>query len=235
MLRFRVHEFNLGSRNYVLLPKLNSVQILMIGKKLKERGFVIRSGQSMTAKRGRTIIKYDTAGLCWSNSDLSDTMLPHIPGLLASPKEEVPMVELRRRYFGVRSSGRGATIRFRPRIEGGPVWRELRWSGLCALTPDEHAVLTFLLEHASGPLNMVTDFATAAFRRRIINGRQFFETKVSAPLATSTLSNTERQGTRNSYLPQDGVLQLSRFDSPSRQEYAELFVSFGEWCYLQAK
>jgi hypothetical protein len=233
--RFSLFEFKLGSKNYVLLPKLNSGQMSTIERELKERRFVIRPGQPMTAKRGQAIIKYDAAGLCWSESDLSDIMLPHIPELLASPKEEVPLAALKTLYFGIRTVGPRATIRLRPRLEGGPNWRELRRSGLCALAPDEHSVLAFLLEHASAPLNVITDFATEVSKSRIVSGRQLYEARIGAALVTSTLSSAEKQGTRNSYLPRDGALRLARFDPPSKQEYAELFEGLGEWCYFRAR
>jgi hypothetical protein len=235
LLRFLVREFSLGPRNYLLLPKLNPGQVLTIGDRLKERGYVVSTAQSIKARKGRTFIGCDPVGLCWSNSAPMDAILPHIPELLASPKEDAPVVELRRRYFGARRSGQGATIRFRPRLEGGPVWRGLRGSGLCALTPDEHAVLVFLLEHASGPLNVVTDFVAKTSSRRIVNRRQLYDSGIGAALVRSTLSSTETRGQRNSYLPQGGVLRLSRFDPPSKREYVELFESLGEWCYFQPR
>jgi len=233
VLRFSLHEVKIGSRFYLLLPKLNPRQMLTIELRLRAQGFSVRADPQIIAKKDREILHCLSSGLCWSGTDPSDALIPVIPELLASPKDEVSVSALKEIYFGMVKSGSAAMVRFLPRMEGGPTWRLLRAMGACSLAPDELAVLDFLLEHASGGCNLVTDFPAPRVRKRIIHGRQFYETNLPVADARSTLASVGSQADRNSYLPKRGILKLSTFNHPSRREYLELFESLGEWCYFQ--
>jgi hypothetical protein len=233
MLEFGLHEIRVGSRFYILLPKLNRTQMQTLGARLKRQGFAISGDSSMTAKERGVVLHIDSGGLCWSTSDPADWIVPAIPELLSAPKEEVPLEQLKRRYFSLQTSGSSAILRFEPRIERGSLWRALRGTGDCGLAPDEFAVIMFLLEHTRGRVSLVTDFPTTSSRRRVIGGRQYFETSLTSPQARSTLSSVSKHGARNSYVPPRGVLTLTSFTPPSRRGWVESFEGLGEWCYFR--
>jgi hypothetical protein len=233
LLEFGLHEIRVGSRFYILLPKLNRTQMQTLGAGLKRQGFAISGDTSMTAKGRGLALHIDSGGFCWSTSDPADWIIPVIPILLSTPKEEVPLEALKRRYFSLQTSGSGAILRLEPRIERGSLWRALRGTGERGLAPDEFAVIMFLLEHTRGRVSLVTDFPTTSSRRRVIGGRQYFETSLTSPQARSTLSSVSKHGARKSYVPQRGVLTLTSFTPPSRRGWVEFFEGLGEWCYFR--
>ena len=217
-----------------MLPKLNSEQMGLLTDHLKGKGFVIRQGAPIRANAEGKAIGLDPSGLCWSRTDHSDFLFPAIPTLLAFPKQRVSLESLKSRYFAMTFSNSAATVRMRPRLEGGPLWTELRAGGQCALAPDERAVIDFLLSRTSGGIDLVTDFPMGDFRTRVVRGKQFYQTRLDPSLARSTMAGLESQGARNSYLPKRGVLELPSYRLPSKKEYLDLFESLGEWCYFRA-
>ena len=233
MLEFSLHEIRVGSRFYILLPKLNRTQMQTLGAGLKRQGFAVGGDSSMKAKGRGAILHIDSGGLCWSNADPADWIVPAIPELLSAPKEEVPLEALKRQYFSLQTSGSTAILRFEPRIERGSLWRALRNSDQCGLSPDETAVLLFLLESAAGGCDLLTDFPTSTSLRRAIGGKLYFDSHLNLSEIRSTLRSAGRRSTRNSYLPWRGILRLAKFKNPPRGQYAELFEGLGEWCFLK--
>jgi hypothetical protein len=233
LLEFSLHEIRVGSKFYILLPKLNRTQMQALGARLKKQGFAVSGDTSVKAKKRGSVLHIDPGGLCWSNSDPADWIVPAIPGLLSAPKEKVPLETLKDLYFSLQDSGSGAILKLEPRIERGSLWRALRGTGEWGLAPDEFAVIMFLLEHTRGRVSLVTDFPTTSSRRRVIGGRQYFETSLTSPQARSTLSSVSKHGARKSYVPQRGVLTLTSFTPPSRRGWVEFFEGLGEWCYFR--
>jgi hypothetical protein len=233
LLEFSLHEIGVGSRFYILLPKLNGTQLQALGTRLKSRGFTLSGGPSITARTKGFILHIGQSGLCWSTSDPADLVVPAIPELLATPKEAVPLEELARRYFFLKTSGSRATLRFNLRLERGSLWRTLRGTGQCGLAPDERAVLLFLLESSEGDCDVLTDFTTPTSRKQVIGGKLYFHSRLRSTVVGSTLSSVGMRLARNSYLPSGDMVHLTKFNPPSRRQLKEFFTSLGEWCYLK--
>ena len=232
MLEFNLHEIRVGSRFYIFLPKLNRTQMQVLGIRLKRLGYILGGDPSITARNKGFVLHIDRSGLCWSTSDPADSVVPAIPELLATPKETVPLEELTRRYFSLKTSGSRAVLRFEPRLERGSLWRALRATDQCGLAPDEHAVLLFLLGSTAGDCDLMTDFATPTSRKQVIGGRMYFHSRLHSTVVRSTLRTAGTRLTQNSYLPQAGMFQLTKFNPPSRRQLTEFFANLGEWCYL---
>jgi len=169
-------------------------------------------------------------GLCWSSHDPSDAVLPSVPALLSCPKEETSMETVRSRYFRASGSKEGTPFHFLPRLESSSRWRELRASDGCALAPDEHAVVSFLLEKARGKCEMITDFVVDGSTPIVLGRKRYFDSKLAPAEAAATLRAVGEQGRRNSYVHRDGNLRLSSSSGISRQDWTDLFSDLGDWC-----
>ena len=231
MLEFKLHEIKVGPRFYILLPKLNRKQMQTLEGELKRKGFTVGGGYILYARNHDQAIHVNPSGLCWSNSDPSDAIVPALPRIMAASKMAVPLEDIKRLYFTLKPSGSFSMLRFEPRMERGSLWKELRASGQCGLAPDEYLLLLFFLRSA-GDCDVVTDFPASAGRRLLIGGKLYFDSRIAASEVRSTLRSVEASSTRNSYLPRRGVLRLAMYTSPSKREFSELFERLGEWCYL---
>jgi hypothetical protein len=232
LLEFNLHEIEVGSRHYILLPKLNRSQMQMLGNTLKSKGFTIYGASTLTAKGNDQVLHINPQGLCWSASDPSDLVVPALPKIMRAPKVIVPLEELKSLYFTLRPSESVFIVRFEPRMEKGPLWKALRATDQCGLAPDELAVLLFLLKSAGGECEVLTDFPTRMGRRRLIGGKLYFDSHLAISEVRSTLRSVEARSSRNSYLPRGMILRLSKYKSPSELRFSELFESLGEWCFL---
>jgi hypothetical protein len=228
---FGFHQVQLGSKFYLLLPKLNELQLRAIGRRLAERGFAVETGSSLKATSRKAALYVNPVGYCWSSVDPADAIAPSIPQLLRAPKQKASVSELASRYFDVQTDGSSASVRLSTRMESSTLWHGLRADGLVALTPDERAVVSFLVG-ASGGCELLTDFPRLGSRVRIIGRRQYYESRLGPAEAKSTLRALGERGLRNSYLPERGVLVFDSFSLPSRKELARVFESLGEWCYF---
>ena len=233
MLEFALHEIRVGSRSYILLPKLNEAQMQALGIRLKRQGFEVASRRTLVARRRDMALRISPSGLCWSSSDPADSVVPGIPELLGCPKAAVPVEGLENGYFSLRLAGQGADLRFEPRMEAGSLWRSLRAVNQCGLSPDEHRVLLFLLEHAEGECDLLTDYPTLSGRKRVIGSKVYFESRLKTSEINATLRSVEGPSARNSYLPARGIIRLARYHPPPRREFVALFDDLGEWCYLR--
>jgi hypothetical protein len=124
------------------------------------------------------------------------------------------------------------TMRVSPRVECCSLWERMRASGGCGLSPDEHAVITFLLDHANGTCGVVTDFPEVGSVVRVIGRRRYYESKVGTETVAATLRVAGSWSSRNSYLRRDGVVEFDSFESPSASEWFGLFEELGEWCHF---
>ena len=229
MLRFKVHQLQLGGKHYLLLPKLNSLQMEILAKRFAVIGTVRRAVPLVIdSKEGS--IWVSEIGLCWSSFDPSDVVLPSIPALLSCPKEEVSMGAVRSKYFQVSKSKEGTIFHVLPRLESSSRWRELRASGGCALAPDEHAVVSFLLEKARGNCEVITDFIADGSTPLVLGRKRYFDSNLDPDEVASTLRAVGEQGQRNSYILSDGNLRLSSVSEISRRDWTHLFADLGEWC-----
>ncbi len=230
---FRVHELVILGRHYVLLPKLNNVQMEVFAKRLAEKGFLISRANAISATSAKGVIHVDPRGFCWSVFDPSDEILPAIPTLLETPKERKPLRELMGSYFMFAKSKAKTVVRVSTRVESSTLWKALRASGECGLTPDEHAVISFLIKKAQGECKLLTDYPTDASTLRIYGRRRYHESKLRPPDVGSTLRSVGRRAFRNSYIPRNGALIFESLDLPSKEELAHFFQDLGEWCYFE--
>jgi len=210
------------------LPKLNSLQIDILAKRFSEIG-AVRSGAVLAVSSKEGTIWVSEMGLCWSYFDPSDAVLPAIPALLSCPKEKASVKAIRGKYLRT-SKSKGMNFRILPRLESSTRWGELRASGACALAPDEHSVVSFLLEKAGEDCKMITDFFVDGSTSLVVGRKLYFDSKFHPAEASSTLRAVGEQGQRNSYIHRDGNLRLSSFSGIRRRDWADLFVDLGEWC-----
>ncbi len=230
MLRFKFQQFVLGGRYYVPLPKLTRQQTDVVASRLVSVGFRLSRAMPLKAAKGDMTVTVLASGLCWSNRDITDLLAPVIPKILSSEKEVVPLAVIQDSYLRIQRQGEGALLRLSPRIESSSLWEQLRASDSCALTPDEKEVYATILATTKTEASLLTDFPTHGSRVARIGQRQYYETRLDAAEAASTLRGTESKGQRNAYLPRDSMLRFERGPSPAAMR--GLFEDLGEWSYL---
>jgi hypothetical protein len=230
---FRVHELSIAGRHYILLPKLNNAQIGALATRLTETGYLVRYSDVLTGTSAKGTIHVDPRGFCWSVFDPTDEVLPAIPGLLETPKERKPLNELTGLYFMVAKSKGKTMVRLSLRVESLTLWKALRGSGECGLTPDEHAVVTLLAKRTNGECRLLTDYPTDGSTTRIFGSKRYYESSLGPLEAESTLRQVGKRASRNSYVLSNGALTLDTFVLPSREALTHLFEGLGEWCFFQ--
>jgi len=229
LLRFKVHQFQLGGKYYLLLPKLNSLQIETLARRFSEIGTVRRGATLALSLRDGTI-RVSDEGLCWSSIDPSDVVLPAIPALLSCPREEVSIETIKSKYFRTSRSKEGATFHFLPRLEYASRWQELRASDGCALAPDEHTLVSFVLVRYTGNCEMITDFYIDRSAALVLGRKRYFNSRLDPDEAASTLRVVGERGRRNSYIPKDGKIGPSPSSTRNEKDWVDLFAELGEWC-----
>lgn len=230
---FRVHELAISGRHYIMLPKLNTIQVDALARRLSKNGFLIRRSNVLTATSSKCVIHVDPRGFCWSVFDPGDEVLPAIPDLLSVSKETRPVEELSGLYYMVAKSKGKTVLRLSPRVESMTLWKSLRASGECGLTPDERAVVAFLMEKTNGECRVLTDYPTDGSTPRIYGKRRYYESSLVPSEVESTLRSVVQRAYRNSYVPRNGALMLDSFLLPSKDELIHLFGDLGEWCYFE--
>jgi hypothetical protein len=230
---FRVHELAIAGRHYILLPKLNSAQMQVLAKRLTEKGLAVRHSGAISAKSVKGVIHVDPRGYCWSTFDPNDEVLPAIPALLEIRKERKPLMELAELYFKIAHSRGKTVVRLATRIESSTIWKALRASGDCGLSPDECAVISFLVKQARGKCRLLTDYPTDESVMRVYGRRRYFESSIGIADAGSTLRFVGHRASRNSYVPRDGTLMFDNKVSPPKEDLSHLLEGLGEWCYFQ--
>lgn len=231
MLRFRFYQFELGGRFYALLPKLTRSQISLIDSRLRALSFRSSNKTLLRAAKGEATLTVDPRGLCWSNRDMADVIVPAIPDLLSMPKKSASLRGMGYSYFETMREGKGVLLRLAPRMESSSLWEGLRAAGSCALTPDEHAVYTLLLSNSSLASPLPTDFPTEESTVIRIGRKQYYSSRIDASEAASTLETVGARGPRNTYLPRSSFLSLSSLRIPS-QALRRTFEGLGEWCFF---
>jgi hypothetical protein len=232
LLPFKVHQFNLSGRHYLLLPKLTSRQMSILAVRLGKTGAAVSLSSSLVAKSKEGSIHVDPIGICWSTSDPADAILPLIPELLASHNERIALGELGSMYFRAGRRQGKTVVRLSTRLEASALWDALRAAGDCGLSPDEHAVVSTILRLTKGRCVMVTNFPFDGAASRICGGKQYYEGPIDSAEAASTLRQVGGSSRRNSYVPRDATLTFDRLFSPSEAELSSLLGSLGEWCYF---
>jgi hypothetical protein len=231
LLGFRFQQFELGGRYYVPLPKLTSLQVEIINQRLKAVGFRTSAAGILRAAKESLAVTVASEGLCWSNHDLTDILVPVVPSVLTSKKRPVSIRSLADKYFGAKRQDDGVLLRLSPRLETSSLWRFMRAADSCALTPDEHAVFSFLLRHSSLESEILTDYPTEGCRVRRIGRKQYYSSRISGEEAADTLRDLGTRGSRNSYLPRDSLLRLSSL-GVRLGELSDVLRGLGEWCYF---
>jgi hypothetical protein len=232
LLRFKVHQLKLGGKHYLLLPKLNRLQVGILEKRLAKSGFSVERGAVLTARSRQGAIYIAKSGLCWSFLDPSDSVLPAVPDLLASPREKVPLTSLKRAYLGVSKSGRASVAHLFPRLERSSLWTKLRATDGCGLAPDEHAVASFVLERATGRCEILTDFFVDGAMPHIYGRRRYFDSMLEPDEAASALRQVEARHPRNSYLSREGTIVLEGLRPFRELDWRALLEELGEWCFF---
>jgi len=211
---------------------MTSAQMKAISGRLAGAGYSTELSSSLTAKSDRDTIHVDPWGVCRSSADVADLVVPAIPGVLASEKERIPIRELKSLYFTAERSGRKSRMRISTRLESSVFWDSMRASDTCGLSPDEHAVASFLLKHARGACGMVTDFPSEGSVTRVLGRRRYFDSKVDPATAMKTLRVAGAKSPKNSYVRRDEMLEFAGFEGPSETEWLGLFDQLGEWCFF---
>jgi hypothetical protein len=212
---------------------MNASQMDVLAQRLAGRGFRIRHSNSIAGSSPEGVVHVDPRGFCWAAFDPRDIVLPVLPILQSVPKEGKPLQEIMGLYFQFAKSKSQTILRLSTRIESSTLWKALRASNNCGLTPDEHAVISFLIGNAEAEFLLVTDYPTESSTMRTYGRKRFYESRLSPQEALSTLRSVAHKSSRNSYLPRDGAITFNRFKFPSRDELTRLFGSLGEWCYFQ--
>lgn len=231
MTRFAFHQFFLGGRFQVLLPKMVPRQMATIRQRLESIGFTTAPGNPLRASKSGARILVDPSGLCTSNEDLTDAIAPTLPEVLDSKPGVVSFKALRESYFASERRGNLLLLRLSPRLETESYWDELRSNGSCALAPDERAVYSAVLSSQASLTPLVTDFPIEGSVIRRIGHRQFYDSKLEPTEAASTLRGLGPAQERNTYLPRDSILSLGPARLP-RTELIGLFERLGDWCFL---
>ena len=186
----------------------------------------------MVAKWKEGIIHADPIGVCWSAFDPADAVLPVIPEVLESPKEQIPLGELTEMYLRVGRSQHKTVVRFATRVESSALWGALRASDQCGLTPDEHAVISTILSIAGGRCTMVSNFPFDGAASRLRGGKQYFEGLMDSGEAASTLRKAGANSRRCSYLPRNAAIVFDHQFPPRTAELASLLRNLGDWCFF---
>ena len=229
MLRFKAHQVQVGRRRYILLPKLNSGQLLKFADRLTRVGYRMTRSGSLKARSGRDFIHVYPEGVCWSTVDPSDAVLPVISEILESPKEQMELAALKTMYLRLVRSGRAVAAGMSARIESYSIWDRLRAADGCALAPDEHAVASFLMSNCEA-CDLLTDFFAEGSLARWCGRKRYYASILDGAQAAATLRVVGTRATRNSYVHRDGHLRLRGFATPSREAWLELFGELGDWC-----
>ena len=229
MFRFKVHQLQLGGKHYLLLPKLNSLQIGTLARRFSEIG-TVRRGATLAVSLREGTINVSDEGICWSSIDPSDAVMPAIPALLSCPKEEAPIETIKGMYFRASKSKAGLTFHFLPRLESSSRWQKLRASDGCALAPDEHALVSFVLARYKGSCEMITDFYVDGAVPVALGRKRYFNSRLAPDEVVSTLRAVGEKGRRNSYLPKDAKIGPGPFSSLNANDWFEMFSDLGEWC-----
>jgi len=161
-----------------------------------------------------------------------DALAPVIPELLEAPKEQASLSELAGKYFAIRRMAGKHQLSLFTRAEGSSRWRELRAADESLLTPDEAAILRFLLRGAGGSVDVITDYPTEESRVNQIGRRVYYSSRIDVSEFSSNLRTIESSVGRGAYLPKSGILSPQRFRVPTRSALRGIIEELGEWCYF---
>jgi hypothetical protein len=200
--------------------------------RLSEKGASVTRSPSLTAKSKGGTVHIEPMGLCWSASDPADLILPAIPSVLECKRERIQLERLKEMYFGLGSSRGETALRFTTRLEGSAPWDALREAGDCGLSPDEHALISAVIEQADTPCTMLTDFPFDGAVVRIHGRRQYYSGLLDSATALATLRRVGSRSERNSYLAKTSTLTFPRDFSLPDGRLASLFDDLGEWCFF---
>jgi hypothetical protein len=235
MIRYEPIQLNLGGTEYLLLPKLIPPQLEILSRRLSKIGLKVTGGPTLTGRRPGQTIRISPSGLCWSNRDLLDSVVPTIPDLLDVKKQPARASDVARLYFRASRVGRTVTLRFLLRIESGLLWTKLRRDDACGISPDEHSVITSILSANSGGCEMVTDFPVEGSRVRVIGTKQYYASLLSCSGIASTLRSASGRQERNSYLTESGTVVLDSVKRHAPHELLRVLKGLGEWCYFDPR
>ena len=233
MVDFKLRQISLQKKHkyFLPLPKLNGAQLEILLERLINLGFKLRAGSNVKATLGSNVVWLRGAGIAYSNSDLIDPIGPIIPKLFEVGKTRVTPQSLAEMYYSTKRDGERLRIRFNPRIESFSTWRELRFVDESGLTPDEALVLKTLLRHARGRIRVIADYPSDTARVVQIGRRVYFDSSLEVEEFVSNIRVLGERNQRNTFLPQNCMLDLVNFKLPRVNELRRLSEELGEWCY----
>lgn len=230
MIDYSLHQIFLKGlqRYYLPLPKLNDSQVELLVGRLEGSGFRVRAGGAIRAKIGERALTVERSGLAWSNMDLLDPLAPVIPSLLGAQKNEAGQNP----YFIAKRAGGKYTIQLFMRMEALNIWKELRRHDVSGLTPDELAVISWLLGGSRGKILGVTDYPCERSRVLQFGARVYYESLIDVEEFVANLRTLEKKNRRNSYLPRNSIIRAQLPGALSARRAAKIIASLGQWCYL---
>lgn len=234
MLKFRAHLIEIGETPtyYLLLPKMTEGQLSVVSERLSSAGYTIRTGRLLKGEKSESRIAVNREGICRSNFDPSDLLLPMIPSLLKFQKQVVTGSELLEMYLSARRSGNSLTLRLSTRLETSKEWAQLRGAAVCALSPDEHLVFSTLLRRTGGTVSIITDYPTENSRVTRPGGKQYYVSSIPSTEAAENLRVVGERGARNVYLPRSGMLRIIAPTLKRLGQITSTLPDLGEWCFF---
>ncbi|MDG6985543.1 MAG: hypothetical protein JRM73_02205 [Nitrososphaerota archaeon] len=213
------------------MPKLNKGQMSLLARRFDSEGFRVESGPVLSARKASHAIYVDPAGLCWGSPDPSDYLLPSIPEVLSCEKEKASLDELLSKYFVFSYWRAEHAVRVCSRLESLGTWDALRASGGCGLAPDERLMATALLQGSAGQCRLVTDFVADESSALLVGRRTYYDSRLPVREASETLREMDGVGSRNAYIPRNGVLSMT--DACRKETLAKASEALGEWCSFE--
>lgn len=232
MLEYKYTLFELPTniRYYLLLPKLNGKQLIILQDRLKKIDFSLGYRRHYIAKKGRVLLHIDPLGICSSSVDPTDFIAPEIPELLSTQKEKVNKSVLEGMYFDIVKRGRKIALRFKTRIEHGYTWSMLRKKSLSGLTPDEYLVITSTLRQCKGKIRTLTNYPEEDFKIRIFGSIQYYDVELPLEEFCSNLAYINSKGRRSCFLPRNNTVYLESIDT---KRIGINSKDLGEWCFFE--
>jgi hypothetical protein len=232
---FRPNVLEIDGRFILLLPKLTTLQMGILERRLVALGYEVSRSHGIHAKKQGGRVFVSPSGYCLSQKDPTDAVGPVIPDLLSSRRQVGSPRSILSLYFRWKVQGPGGAFRFTPRVEAGGLWRELRKKDLCGLAPDEWIVFRKVLERSWSGCVLVTDFPAEGSVPFSVGSRTYFWSRLQTLRAAYAVRVIGERRDLNAYLPRSGIVSLDSFTPFSARDEWELASSLGEWCSFEPR
>lgn len=228
-MKYSLNQLSILGKYYLLLPKLNKMQLRLIQNRLENKDFKGRQTHELRYSLAKKFIVVRESGVLYSNFEALDLVGPLIPSILSCEREALSIQQACDKYFAVLLDKGRKVIRFKPRIEAFTLWTELRKHDQSGLTPDEAYILANMLSKARGKILVLTDFPTEDCHIKRIGKRQYYLCNIEVSEFISNLRTITEKKKRNCYLPRNSIIELDQLEEPSESELVDLISRLGEW------